>query len=83
MDQGQIGASASSGHQRPAVTLRRLKVLVTAPTQIGGREMTALTGMGFAHRAVEEGGEAVVVHRHPLTQITAKDITVMKILMKL
>ena len=50
---------------------------------MGGKEMTALTDMGYARRAVEEGEEAVVDHRHTLTQITAKDMTVMKILMKL
>ena len=76
----ELGLRPHPATNVPLVTLRRLKVLVTAPTQIGGKEMTALTGTGFAHRAVEEGEEAVVVHRRPLTQITAKDMTVMKIL---
>ena len=66
------GDSASRIHLKatsplPLATLRHVKVPATALTQISGKKMTALTGMGYAHRAVEEGEEVVVTHRRPLT----------------
>ena len=42
--------------------------------------MTALMGTGCVRQAVGEGEEVVVIHRRPLTQVTAKDMTVTKTL---
>ena len=78
----ELGLRPHPATNVPLVTLLRLKVLVTAPTQTGGREMTVLMGTGYAHRAVEEGEEVVVTHRPRPTLTTAKDVKVTKTLMK-